>query len=66
MDFVLCASCFNNYYKLSDEYKLQNDLRKNGNRLKEYRLMEAMTFNPVVKKTKRAINNFLEDINEER
>lgn len=66
MDFVLCASCFNNYYKLSDEYKLQNDLRKNGNRLNEYRLMGAITYNPVVEKTKRAINNFLEDINEER
>lgn len=66
MDFVLCASCFKNYYKLSDEYKFQDDLRKNGNRLKEYILMGAMTFNPVVEKTKRAINNFLEDINGER
>lgn len=58
--------CVDQKIKISDKYKLQDDLRKNGNRLNEYRLMGAMTDNPVVKKTKRAINNFLEDINEER
>lgn len=56
--------CVDQKNKISEEYKLQDDLRKTGNRLKEYRLMGAMTFNPVVKKIKGAINTIFEDIDE--